>query len=312
VAARVVPLRLGNDEIAAVLERVADLLEAQDANPFRVRAYRSAAATARGSTEPLVERLERGGVEALEELPGIGRTIAAQIRELLQTGRLGFLERLEGQVSPEDLFTTVPGIGEDLAHRIHDELGIETLEELELAAHDGRLARVPGFGERRIRGVRDALAGILSRSARRRARRLRWLETRREPPAPAGAPLLDDGPKAPSLAAILAVDAEYRRRAEADELRRIRPRRFNPQGEAWLPVLHRDQEGWSFTALYSNTALAHRLGKTRDWVVIFYERDGEEDQCTVVSERAGPLAGRRVVRGREAECARHYGLRKRS
>jgi hypothetical protein len=282
-----------NDELADALERVADLLEAQDANPFRVRAYRNAARLAREAEEPLASALERGGRAALEALPGIGRTLASQIAELVHTGRLGFLERLEGQVSPEDLFTTVPGIGEELAARIHRELGIETLEELELAAHDGRLAGLPGFGERRVRGVRDALAGILARSARRRARRLR----------PAAAPEPGE-PVRPGVETILAVDEEYRRRAAAGELRLIAPRRFNPEGRAWLPVLHVEKEGFHFSVLFSNTARAHELGKTRDWVVVYWERDGDEDQCTVVTERSGRLRGRRVVRGREAECAR--------
>ena len=58
--------------------------------------------------------------------------------------------------------------------------------------------------------------------------------------------------------------------------------------------------------MYSNTARAHELGKTDDWVVIYYEQDGEEDQCTVVTETRGPLAGRRVVRGREQECREYY------
>jgi hypothetical protein len=284
-----------NPEIADALERVADLLEAQDANPFRVRAYRRAAQTARAFDEPLASALERGGLEALEALPGIGRTLASHIAELVHTGRLGFLERLEGQVSPEDLFTTVPGIGEELAARIHRELGIDTLEELELAAHDGRLAALPGFGDRRVRGMRTALAGILGRSSRRRARRLR--------PAPPS-DVRAGGAAQPRVETILAVDEEYRRRAAAGELRLIAPRRFNPEGRAWLPVLHVEKGGFHFSALFSNTARAHELGKTRDWVVIYWERDGDEDQCTVVNERSGPLRGRRVVRGREDECAR--------
>jgi hypothetical protein len=102
------------------------------------------------------------------------------------------------------------------------------------------------------------------------------------------------------------VDAEYRRRAAAGELRHIAPRRFNPERRAWLPVLHTERGEHAFTALFSNTARAHQLGTTRDWVILYFERDGDEDQCTVVSERAGPLAGRRVVRGREAECAAWY------
>jgi hypothetical protein len=100
------------------------------------------------------------------------------------------------------------------------------------------------------------------------------------------------------------VDAEYRRLAEADALRKITPRRFNPERQAWLPILHTERAGWSFTALYSNTARAHELGRTRDWVVVYCERDGHEGQCTVVTEFQGPKRGRRVVRGREQECRR--------
>jgi len=91
-----------------------------------------------------------------------------------------------------------------------------------------------------------------------------------------------------------------------NELRKIAPKRFNPEGEAWLPIMHAEREGWNFTALFSNTARAHELGTTHDWVVIYYERDGYEDQATVVTAKSGPLKGKRVVRGRETECQRYY------
>lgn len=279
-------------EIADVLERVADLLEVQQANPFRVRAFRNAARAARDAPRPVVEILAEEGPKGLERLPGIGRGIASAIHEYVTTGRLGMLERLEGEVAPEDLFARVPGIGEGLAHRIREQLGIETLEDLELAAHDGRLEALHGFGRRRVEGVRQALAGMLARSARRRLRELR---AREAPP-----------PDRPDVGTLLSVDDEYRRRAAAGELRRIAPRRFNPTGEAWLPILHTERGDWHFTALFSNTAQAHELGTTHDWVVIYYERDGREDQCTVVTETRGPLEGRRVVRGREAECRAFY------
>lgn len=283
--------RTENAAIAADLDHLAELLALQGAGSFRVRAYRNAARTVHESPAAMraIDRVE--GIEGLERLPGVGRSIATTIHERLHTGRIGALERLRGAVSPEDLFTTVPGIGEKLACRIHEELDVETLEELEMAAHDGRLATVPGFGPRRLQAVRDGVAGILARSARRRARLL----------APPGVAAPGPRPERPSVRTLLAVDAEYRRRAAAGELRRIAPRRFNPGGEAWLPILHTERDGWSFTALHSNTARAHRLGTTRDWVLVFWERDGHEDQCTVVTEHRGALAGRRVVRGREAE-----------
>ncbi len=280
-----------NEDLGTVLDRVADLLAAQEADAFRVRAWRNAAGSVRRAPEPVERLFAEAGHEGLERLPGVGRSIAGALAELLTTGRLGMLDRLEGQVSPEDLLATVPGIGAELAARIHGTLHVETLEDLELAAHDGRLATVAGFGERRVRGVQETLAGMLGRSTRRRLHE----RARGAPPAPE-----------PPIELLLAVDAEYRARAEAGELPRITPRRFNPTGEAWLPVMHLDRDGWSFTALFSNTARAHELGATRDWVVLYFERDGREAQCTVVTEHRGALGGRRVVRGREGECRAYF------
>jgi hypothetical protein len=106
---------------------------------------------------------------------------------------------------------------------------------------------------------------------------------------------------------LLAVDRAYRERSAAGRLPTIAPRRFNPNAEAWLPVLHMDADGWHFTALYSNTAQAHRLGRTRDWVVVyFYDKSHVEGQHTIVTESRGALRGKRVVRGREEECRAHY------
>ena len=112
---------------------------------------------------------------------------------------------------------------------------------------------------------------------------------------------------APSVDILLDVDREYREKAEAGSLPKIAPRRMNPEGKAWLPVLHTRFGPWHFTALFSNTERAHELHRIYDWVVIFYsDPDGGEGQATVVTERRGALTGRRVVRGREPECARHY------
>jgi hypothetical protein len=106
----------------------------------------------------------------------------------------------------------------------------------------------------------------------------------------------------PGVELLLDVDREYRERAAKGKLRKIAPRRFNPSGEAWLPILHTQRDDWHFTALFSNTAQAHDLGKTDDWVVLYFHTDhGPEAQSTVVTETSGPMEGYRVVRGREAE-----------
>ena len=112
---------------------------------------------------------------------------------------------------------------------------------------------------------------------------------------------------APSVDILLDVDREYRDKANAGSLPKIAPRRMNPEGKAWLPVLHTRFGPWHFTALFSNTERAHELHRIFDWVVIFYsDPEGAEGQATVVTERRGALTGQRVVRGREPECARHY------
>jgi len=279
-----------NDDVARVLEAVARLLEAQGANPFRVASYRNAATTVRGLDRPLAEIFTRSGVEGLERLPHVGPSIAGAVAQVLETGRFPLLERLQGQSPPEHLFATIPGIGPALAQRIHTKLGLETLEELEAAANDGSLERLPGFGPRRARAVREVLASRSSVSSHpgRSAAYLRLASAN------------------PPIDTLLDVDREYRERAAKGELLRIAPRRFNPSGKAWLPILHTERDGWTFTALHSNTARAHELGRTHDWVILVYEKDGREDQCTVVTETRGSLAGYRVVRGRESECRAHY------
>lgn len=103
---------------------------------------------------------------------------------------------------------------------------------------------------------------------------------------------------------LLDIDRAYREAVASGTLHKIAPRRFNPAHEAWLPIMHGERLGWTFTAMFSNTELAHRLGRTDDWVIIyFHEDDGPEGQATVVTEHRGRLRGQRVVRGRERECA---------
>lgn len=282
-----------NDEIADLLDRIADLLEIQQNNPHRTAAYRNGAATLRSTGEPVAALVREGGSGRLTDLPYIGSGLARVIEEYVTTGRSRILNDLEGEVSPADLLAQVPGVGPTLARRAAEELGIESLEELERAAHDGRLATIEGFGPRRVETVRVSLAGMLSGAAQRRSQRLTDGETR---------PAADRGP---GVGLLLDLDREYRKKAAAGELRTIAPRRFNPGGEAWLPIMHRRREGWEFTVLFSNTARAHELGKTDDWVVIYW-KNGAEDQATVVTATRGELEGKRVVRGREAECREYY------
>ncbi|HKI57317.1 MAG TPA: helix-hairpin-helix domain-containing protein [Trueperaceae bacterium] len=279
---------LANDALARRLDDVAALLEEQRANPFRVRAYRNAADALRQLDSPVASIYRDQGIAGLEELPGIGESIARSLRALLTTGRLPMLERLRGASDPEELLMSVPGIGRKTAERLHEELGIDSLEALELAAHDGRLAALPGIGSKRLLGIRDLLAARLGR--------LRPVGSERS-----AAP-------EPDVAELLDVDREYRQRTAQGSLHKIAPKRMNPDMAAWLPVLHTERAGRHYTALFSNTPRAHRLNRTHDWVVIYCDAGDGERQYTVVTSTHGHMEGRRVVRGREVDCAQHYGL----
>jgi hypothetical protein len=113
-------------------------------------------------------------------------------------------------------------------------------------------------------------------------------------------------PKAPSVQLILGIDADYRKKAATGQLKKIAPKKFNPEGKAWLPIMSTEREGWRFTVLFSNTQRAHDLGKTNDWVVVYYDDGSGERKCTVVTEFKGELNGKRVIRGREKECTEYY------
>lgn len=283
-----------NEEIADLLEQIADQLEQQDDNPYRIQAFRNGARSVRAIQTPLTDIVKQQGGEALKQIEAIGQGLATTIFEFIQTGRVSYLQQLQARQSPEELFQRIPGIGQKLARQIARQLELASLEALEQAAHDGRLQQVEGFGPRRVAAVQHTLAEMLRHSARRRQQ----------------SGMTDNGEVQPDVALLLEVDAEYRRRAEAGELPKLAPRRFNPNHEAWLPIMRSERAGWAMTVLFSNTARAHELGKTHDWVVIYYQKDGPEAQCTVVTEIRGPLKGKRVIRGRESECAQFYGVRR--
>ena len=278
-----------NDEIAERLDEIAALLTAQRANPFRPRAYRRAASVLRRLNTPVSQIMATHGVAGLDRLPSIGPSLARTIRDIVVHGYSPMIERLRGEHDPVRVFASVPGIGSGLAARLHEELGLDTLQQLEAATYDGRLEEVAGFGPKRLSGIRAALAQRLGR-----------VHKAQDPDAERALP---------SAAELLDVDREYLEKSRAGALQKIAPRRFNPERVAWLPVLHTERGGRHYTALFSNTARAHRLGRTDDWVVVYCDDGPHEHQWTVITAAFGPLRGRRIVRGRESECAAMYGLK---
>ena len=146
-----------NSEIAAIFDQVADLLEIEDANRFRVRAYRNAANTIRDQSRSVAEMVAAG--EDLSALPDIGEDLAGKIAEIARTGELPLLAELSEAV-PEAIVeaTRIPGIGPKRARALFEALDLSSVEELKAAAEAGRIAEIEGFGEKTQESIREALA----------------------------------------------------------------------------------------------------------------------------------------------------------
>jgi DNA polymerase (family 10) len=154
-----------NARIYQLFNEMADLLELSEANPFKVRAYRRAAQTVDGLSEDVADRAEQG---TLEEIPGIGRDLALKIGEFLAGGTIAELEELRASVPPVLVrLIRIPGLGPKNALRLHHELGLSSLEELEQACRHDRVAALKGFG---AKSQQNLLEGIdfLRRASERR------------------------------------------------------------------------------------------------------------------------------------------------
>ena len=154
-----------NADIAAAFNEFADLLEIQQANPFRIRAYRNAARLVGDLGRDVRAMLGRG--EDLTELPGIGEDLAGKMREIVASGSCAALERLRAELPPAITeLLHVPGLGPKRVRMLWHELEVQTLEQLARAARDGRIRELPGFGERTEANILQAVEAHLSKSRR--------------------------------------------------------------------------------------------------------------------------------------------------
>lgn len=157
-----------NADIAAIFEEIADLLEIQGANPFRVRAYRNAARTVGEFGRDLAAMIARG--QALPKIPGIGEDLARKIHEIASTGKSSFLEQLHKEL-PESIteLLHIPGLGPKKVKALYERIRVDSLEDLRAAAQAGRIRELPGFGEKTERHILEALA--VRRDSTRRFKR---------------------------------------------------------------------------------------------------------------------------------------------
>jgi len=154
-----------NADIAAIFEEIADLLEIQGANPFRIRAYRNAARSIGELSQEVSLLLEKG--EDLTRLPGIGDDLSAKIREIVASGRCSLLERLRQELPPAITeLLKIPGLGPKRVKALHHDLEVQTVEQLYRAARDGRIRALPGFGEKSELNILQAVEAHASQTRR--------------------------------------------------------------------------------------------------------------------------------------------------
>jgi len=154
-----------NSDIAAIFDHIADLLDIKGDNNFRVRAYRDAARSVGEQTGSVAGMLDKG--EDLTELPGIGRELAAKIREIVETGSLAFLQKLEKEI-PGSLgeLLAISGLGPRKVQVLYEKLGITSLAELEEAIKAEKLRQLPGFGQKTEKNIKEELQRLTGSSQR--------------------------------------------------------------------------------------------------------------------------------------------------
>ena len=154
-----------NEDIASVFDEIADLLEIEGDNPFRIRAYRNGARTLRELGRDIGTLITQG--EDITRLAGIGKNLAAKIQEILDTSHCRALDKLRKQL-PAELteLLKLPGLGPKRVHALYHELDIHTHEQLERAARDGLIQHLPGFGAKTEARILEAIQAHADTSRR--------------------------------------------------------------------------------------------------------------------------------------------------
>ena len=274
-----------NLDVADRLDEVARIFAQQGANRFRVRAYRHAAGVLRGWPRSVADIFAEEGIEGRGDSGHRAEHCAFDSRHSsarpTRHARPAARRRRSGS---------------------HPRFGPGHRENIRVAvARRSRHRNAGGTGSRSARRALGKLSRHWCETSGRHSRSLaqRLRRVRRERPRPA-APT--------SVSELLDVDREYREKAAAGILTKVAPRRFNPEGEAWLPILHTARKQRHYTAVFSNTARAHELGKTHDWVVLFCDNGAtriaspsSRPSLALCRESASSPAAKRNARNYSAE-----------
>ena len=132
-----------NEEVARIFNAIAEMLEIKGGNPFRIRAYRRAAENIEGLADDVATLIER---DTIEEIQGIGKDLAAKIREIVTTGTFQEYEKLKAEIPPGlTQVLQIPGMGPKTTKLLYEKKGIDSIQKLEAAARAGSLRGLPGI-----------------------------------------------------------------------------------------------------------------------------------------------------------------------
>src|SRR5437867_1860302 len=147
---------MDKEKVAEILVEIGTLLELKGENPFKTRAYSNAARALEGLGEPLEKLIAE---ERLGEIQGIGESIQKKISELVTTGKLAYYEELKAAIPPGLVaMLEIPGVGPKKIKVLRDQLGIESVEQLEEACKNGKVAELKGFGAKTAQNILDGIA----------------------------------------------------------------------------------------------------------------------------------------------------------
>jgi DNA polymerase (family X) len=153
-----------NQEIAGVFRRLADLMELGEDNPFKIRAYRTAAETIEDTTTPLADMVSEGGVSRLRELPGVGEAISGKIVDLLETGTFNAYEEIKAKIPETTLdLLGVDGVGLKTLQILYQRFQITNLDDFAKFVEGGGLNSVPHIGAKTQERIRASLHELLNR-----------------------------------------------------------------------------------------------------------------------------------------------------
>ena len=224
--------RARNEDIARAFDEIADILELKNDNPFRIRAYRTAARVLRGLPTEVGEMLRRG--ENLDELPGVGEDLAAQITEMVETGHLAKLTELAASTPrlARELMR-LPNVGSKRAMRLCEELGAQSLDDVRRAGKEGEIRALPGFGAK----FEQALLESLSRTLEKHEKRFKLATTQGYANA-----LLDYLSHAPGFEKAEIAGSFRRRKETVGDLDIIVAGREQPKSDRLVHPLRRDRK----------------------------------------------------------------------